>query len=315
MCAPAGALAGLVATELVNEGIITKSGGKYFYAGEEIEAEALWMFLLTFSNGILYAKIPSESKKFDDWDKIKIVEMEDKDFKKWVVYGVKESGGKPSEVKLGTVEEILNGKVEETKAGRDLVACGLTAGVTFTGVSIVHILEAKDEIVGNEREKCRNTVCFKGKTHPPIAPDNKDKLMEAMNNNKICGIKIMNANETLGKTDCRGGPCKPTHEFYLVSPCFAYAQVWVGDCKYPDKICTDSKLCPDWKIDKCKSENACCRKCLWVSLMEAKGLDYQEDSAFNYCALGATPRSKIIEYAASFLASWPTADYWGKGLV
>lgn len=332
-CAPAGAFGALVFEELKKKGIITQENEEYYYEGQPIEQEILWTALLRYSGGKLYSKVLKKTGEntYELAGEVEIMDMSDADPEKWKIYeGFVDENGEIKSKKLGTLKELEdNPKFKFTT----LKTCAVAAGVTFFAVDFVHTMEAKYETVKGEAEKCRNTICLKGTAMLPRTY-RKEEFQKAMENAKICGIRIMNVkeNDLTRKEDLTN--IVDTHEFYLASPCFAYAQIWVAKCDNPEEDCKDNELCMDWnkRDDGCHddSDNNCCRRCIWVALQKGIGLKFQESSAHNYCAWSAIARfiSKggeemgegvaggvggAVGSAFGFTMPWPWAGYWWFG--
>ncbi|HIQ49719.1 MAG TPA: hypothetical protein EYH56_00830 [Nanoarchaeota archaeon] len=324
ICSFSGAALGIASPEVIietlkNAGYITDEDAQYYYFNDgteiakEITQTAAWSLLLkkVTENGrtkiktLLLKKDPSSPTGYSIQE-VDLMDITSKNMKDWIVYEIdyNPNTGKIEAKPLGKVKEILEN--EELKE-RTVKNCLYGVSVTFAPIFIAHTLEAKYETVKGEAEKCRNAICIKG---PGMAPKTykKKELMDALKNSKICGIKVMNANRKL-EFFYRGFKETGMHNFYLASPCFAYAQFWIGDCEDPTKICDN--ICSKWydETGECKNEVDCCRQCIWVSLQEGKFMSFQENSAFNFCVRSSTARTADI----AFQMPWPWAGYWWFG--
>ncbi len=91
------------------------------------------------------------------------------------------------------------------------------------------------------------------------------------------------------------GNIETFRDFYLASPCFAKARLWIADCDNYAKECTLSD-----------AKNGACERCLFVSLERAYGLKYQALAAgHNYCAAGVGTKVKEKKTDFEGLASVP----------
>ncbi len=335
ICSVSGATLGMELPRIIDalkeNGYIESEDAEYYYykGGIEIPKEianaALWSLLLRKVTENGKTKIKSLVFKTDPnspvgyiIEEVDLLDVTSKTPEDWIRYEITYDPNTKqfSSKKLGKVKEILENDDLKLRTAGD---CFYGAALTFAPIFAIHSMEAKYETVKGEAEKCKNAVCFKGST---IAPKTykKDELMKVMKDSKVCGVKIANVKgETLEypafsgkKTLTLPGGEKisydsDVHEFYLVSPCFAYAQIWVAKCDDPRESCPDTELCSDWYNNgKCEDENNCCRRCIWVSLQKGKNLPFQENSAFNYCALSASART--VSYGVQM--PWPWAGYW-----
>ncbi|WP_457555321.1 hypothetical protein [Candidatus Pyrohabitans sp.] len=91
------------------------------------------------------------------------------------------------------------------------------------------------------------------------------------------------------------GKEKTIWNFYLASPCFAKARLWIADCNNYVRDCSLSD-----------AKNGACNRCLFVSLEKAYGLKYQALAAgHNYCAAGVGVKITEKKEQSVGLASIP----------
>lgn len=322
-CAPAGVIAALTLDEMKKEGIIKEKNGNYYYKGQPIEQELLWTVFFTAKKDTIYTYVYNAKKKL--LQKLKIFEEkpEPEESLLFILTWNKEKDEWESDF-LGTVKEVMeNPKLRVKTLGN----CFVAGSITFLTTYFIHKMEAKYEIYEKEKEICKNAICLKGTEMYPRAVK-KDELKYAMENGKICGIKMMNANKYGGKAipgnlwsimppqfkdflkthGVKVGYDPSVHEFYLASPCYAFAQIWVASCDDPKKKCEDSELCTKWKETPCADDAHCCRRCIWVSLQKGIGLPFEDLSDFNYCF--PAPEARFISFLLQ--QPWPYTGYWAN---
>ncbi len=320
-CAPVGVIAALTLEEMKKQNIIQEKDGIYYYKGQPIEQELLWVAFFTAEKDNIYTYVYNPIKK--SLTKVKLFKVKPEIEKSAVFRIVWDDNVQDwKSVPVGSTKEVMENPELRVKT---LGNCFIAGAVTFVTTDFIHTMEAKYEVHKREGEICKDAVCLKGTTMYPRAVK-KDELNRAMENGKICGIKIMNANKYGGKVipgnfwsiippqlkdflknnGIKVGYDPSVHEFYLASPCYAFAQVWVASCDDPKKKCEDEHLCSNWKEKPCADDTNCCRRCIWVSLQKGIGLRFQELSDFNYCF--PAPEARLMSFIVQ--QPWPYTGYW-----
>ncbi len=299
LCAPAGVTASYLLSSAVKDGLLSvDEEGNVYYKDQKLARDYAELALLHQVGNMIKTRALSK----DATGKIVLTEVDlldvaAKNPEDWVLYEITYENGKVSSKPLGKIKEL---EADSRLRGKSVKNCFSTAAFAVGTGFLTHYFEAKYETVKGEKATCEKALCLKGKTISPKAVK-KRELQKAFEEARIAGIKLAVVNEK-GEIE---SPAGWEANFYLASPCFAYAQIWVAKCKDPKTTYESYEQCPICKPASGEEPaDDCC--CIWVALKQGFGMPFQEKSEFNYCAWSAKARTG----EAVQTLPWPWVGYW-----
>ena len=316
LCAAGGGILGLLTYDAYSKIANDSIPAEDLTPPQRVEEFAPLVALLGMSGSVIKTKIvdvsPTKEKvAFREVTLLEIPKGMENNVMEWKVYIYKAGpkGGlklKPDgklDYEVHTVKEVLENPKHAAGTKR---LCAYGFAITFSTAFLSKYLDYRAEYLENEKKLCSGVICFKkhGISTPKVIK--RDEMVKALTNanvreirlvgiefNKIKGkrkgeeIEVDGFSHIVGDVD-GGNEGDATSSFYIVSPCFAHAVVWIGSCSnYAEKCtCSESGTCRTPAGRECE-------RCMYISLVKEYGLKFQNLArGYNYCAPGYVSKKR-----------------------